>query len=48
MCIIFINVNSKGEEGDFSFILASNRDEYYDRPTQNFGPWLEDHETFGG
>ena len=39
MCIIFV---SYAEREDFPFILAGNRDEYYDRPTAPAARW-DDH-----
>lgn len=49
MCILFIYtaLNSE-EESDYTFILASNRDEYYDRPARVAGPWEEDLNVIGG
>lgn len=35
-------------ENDYSFILASNRDESYDRPSKNMAYWNEDPKVIGG
>ncbi|RVE54023.1 hypothetical protein evm_001426 [Chilo suppressalis] len=48
MCILFIYIGSNDEGGDYSLIIASNRDEYYDRPTQNMVQWAEDPHVIGG
>lgn len=32
MCILFIHINPNPKEGDYRLIVASNRDEYYERP----------------
>lgn len=47
MCILFI-FNGNGQDSDYKFILASNRDEYYDRPASSAAPWLEDPLVVGG
>ncbi|CAH0696604.1 unnamed protein product [Spodoptera exigua] len=48
MCILFIYNGNNDSRSDYSLILASNRDEYYDRPSKNMGPWIEDPNVFGG
>ncbi|CAG9791559.1 unnamed protein product [Diatraea saccharalis] len=48
MCILFIYVGLNDDEGDYSLVIASNRDEYYDRPAQEITQWVEDPEVFGG
>ncbi|KAF9417374.1 hypothetical protein HW555_005471 [Spodoptera exigua] len=48
MCILFIYNGNNDSKSDYSLILASNRDEYYDRPSKNMGPWIEDPNVFGG
>lgn len=48
MCILFMYNGNNDSRSDYSLILASNRDEYYDRPSQNMGPWMEDPNVFGG
>ncbi|XP_022831660.1 transport and Golgi organization protein 2 [Spodoptera litura] len=48
MCILFIYNGNNDSKSDYSLILASNRDECYDRPSQNMGPWFEDPSVFGG
>lgn len=32
MCILFVHVHPEPKKGDYRLIVASNRDEYYDRP----------------
>lgn len=48
MCILFLYNGANDVNSDYSLILASNRDEYYDRPTQNMAPWSEDPCVIGG
>ncbi|CAB3222143.1 unnamed protein product [Arctia plantaginis] len=48
MCILFIYNGSGDPQSDYSLILISNRDEYYDRPTQNMTIWSEDPVIVGG
>lgn len=49
MCILFVYTNSKlTDDGDYSLILASNRDEYYDRPAKIMSPWEKDPAVYGG
>lgn len=49
MCILFIyNTENLSNESDYKFILASNRDEYYDRPAANAHLWTEDSSVLGG
>lgn len=48
MCILFIYDGSGDAQSDYSLILISNRDEYYDRPTQNMTIWSEDPVIVGG
>jgi len=42
MCIIFLAINSHPA---YSTIIASNRDEFLDRPTQSMSLWTEDDDT---
>ncbi|KAJ2654186.1 hypothetical protein IWW48_006267 [Coemansia sp. RSA 1200] len=39
MCIAFWTFNKDPKEDEYSFILAFNRDEYFDRPTRGFHIW---------
>lgn len=48
MCILFMYMGSKDVESDYSLIIISNRDEYYDRPSKVMAPWTEDHNIVGG
>lgn len=45
MCIIFFAYKSHPQ---YKLILAANRDEYYDRPTQNARFWLDYPNVLGG
>lgn len=48
MCIVFIYVGSNDADSEYKLILISNRDEFYDRPSQNMRPWEEDVNIYGG
>ncbi|KPI98820.1 Uncharacterized protein C22orf25-like [Papilio xuthus] len=48
MCIVFLYVGSDDADNEYKLILISNRDEFYDRPAQNMGPWEEDVNIYGG
>ncbi|CAH0713597.1 unnamed protein product, partial [Brenthis ino] len=48
MCITFIYNGSSEVESDYSLILISNRDEFYDRPAQCMELWKEDPTIYGG
>ncbi|KAJ2940177.1 hypothetical protein O0L34_g11741 [Tuta absoluta] len=48
MCITFIHNASDVPESDYRLIIASNRDELYDRPTCHLAPWKEDPAVVGG
>ncbi|XP_072934302.1 transport and Golgi organization protein 2 [Epargyreus clarus] len=48
MCILLTYSGVEDEESDYSYIVASNRDEFYYRPTQNMVPWVEDSNVYGG
>lgn len=47
MCILFIS-SSQQINGGYRLIIASNRDEYYDRPTLPTNYWSEDPNIIGG
>lgn len=48
MCVIFAYNGSQDEDSDYSLIIASNRDEFYKRPSKNMGYWEEDPKIIGG
>ncbi|XP_038213220.1 transport and Golgi organization protein 2 [Zerene cesonia] len=48
MCILFIYNAFDDHESDYSLIIASNRDEYYDRATKNMCSWEEHPHVYGG
>ncbi|CAK1541753.1 unnamed protein product [Leptosia nina] len=48
MCIVFIYNGYDDPESDYSLILASNRDEFYDRLTLHMAPWHDDTNILGG
>lgn len=47
MCIIFIS-NVQLMNGGYRLIIASNRDEFYNRPTLPANYWSEDQNIIGG
>lgn len=48
MCITFIYNGNNDPDSEFSLILASNRDEHYNRPALCMAPWKEDPTIYGG
>jgi len=48
MCILFLHTDNSPAPNKFRLILASNRDEFYQRPTQQAHFWDEDHTVIGG
>ncbi|XP_036342544.1 transport and Golgi organization protein 2-like isoform X1 [Rhagoletis pomonella] len=48
MCVIFIYVNSNPNPGGYKLILASNRDEFYARDTQDAAKWANAEHVYGG
>lgn len=48
MCILFLHTDNSPAPNKFRLILASNRDEYYRRPTQQAHFWDEDPTVVGG
>lgn len=48
MCILFFIVNGSPTPGGYKLILASNRDEYFARPTLAADRWTEDTRVIGG
>jgi len=47
MCVIFIS-SVQHIDGGYRLIIASNRDEYYDRQTLPANYWAEDQDVIGG
>jgi len=47
MCIIFIS-SVQHMNGGYRLIIASNRDEYYNRSTLPANYWVEDQNIIGG
>ncbi|XP_058454923.1 transport and Golgi organization protein 2 isoform X2 [Malaya genurostris] len=50
MCILFVYVNTNGKpiSGEYKLILASNRDEHFNRPAKAAAPWEENPHVIGG
>lgn len=48
MCVIFFYVNSNPTPGGYKLILASNRDEYFARDTQDAAKWANAEHVYGG
>ncbi|KAJ8712749.1 hypothetical protein PYW08_008053 [Mythimna loreyi] len=48
MCILFMFNGTHDAKSDYSLVLISNRDEYYNRATENMAPWKEDPNVIGG
>jgi hypothetical protein len=48
MCILFLHTDNSPAPNKFRLILASNRDEYYRRPTQQAYFWDEERTVIGG
>ncbi|XP_050329185.1 transport and Golgi organization protein 2 isoform X2 [Bactrocera neohumeralis] len=48
MCVIFFYVNSNPTSGGYKLILASNRDEYFARDTQDAAKWANAEHVYGG
>jgi hypothetical protein len=47
MCILFLHTTNNPAPNEFRLILASNRDEYYERPAHQAHFW-DDHPTVIG
>jgi uncharacterized protein with NRDE domain len=45
MCLILFAINSHPK---YKFVLAANRDEFFDRPTLPAAPWGDNKDVFGG
>lgn len=48
MCIIFFVLNENAKNDEYKLILASNRDEFYTRPSAVADRWAEDEYIIGG
>jgi uncharacterized protein with NRDE domain len=48
MCILFLIAFHDSSKSPYKLVLASNRDEFYKRPTKIAGPWEGHDEIFGG
>jgi hypothetical protein len=48
MCILFLHATNNPAPNEFRLILASNRDEYYERPTHQAHFWDDDPTVIGG
>ncbi|XP_075983715.1 transport and golgi organization 2 [Anticarsia gemmatalis] len=48
MCILFAYNGACDDNSDYSLVLISNRDEFYDRRTQQMEQWSEDTIIVGG
>lgn len=48
MCILFVYVNPNPEPGGYKIVLASNRDELFNRPAKPAHEWLTHSGVFGG
>ncbi|XP_059049706.1 transport and Golgi organization protein 2 [Achroia grisella] len=48
MCILFTYNGTGDDDSDYSLILASNRDEFYDRPANKMTVWSDDNKVVAG
>ena len=48
MCIAFLSLSSDPKEDGYKVIIAFNRDEYFDRPTQEAHFWKENPDIISG
>jgi hypothetical protein len=48
MCILFLHTTNNPAPNEFRLILASNRDEYYERPAHQAHIWDDDATVIGG
>lgn len=48
MCVLFMYNGWNDPDSDYSFIMISNRDESYDRPSKNMEYWSVDSKVIGG
>lgn len=48
MCIVFLYANGNPLPGSYKLIVASNRDEFYGRPTLPAAQWTDYPHAFGG
>ena len=48
MCILFFDFQPIPEANEYKLLLASNRDEFYDRPTDTAGFWNDNPNICAG
>lgn len=48
MCILFLTTNGNAKLGEYKLIVASNRDEYFNRPAKAAAAWPNHKNVFGG
>lgn len=48
MCILFFHIDASPDSNGYKLILASNRDEFYARPTAKAHAWEDNPWIFGG
>ncbi|XP_053617788.1 transport and Golgi organization protein 2 [Plodia interpunctella] len=48
MCILFIYNGNEDVESDYRLIIATNRDEFYERPAQIMAPWEGQADVLAG
>lgn len=48
MCIIFLSYNDNPSPDGYKLIIASNRDEFYERPTQVAKFWEKNSNVVAG
>lgn len=48
MCILFIYRNPNADSSSYRLIIATNRDEYYNRPTKSAHFWDNYADCLGG
>lgn len=48
MCILFLTTNGNAKVGEYKLIVASNRDEFFNRPAKAATAWPNHKNVFGG
>ena len=48
MCIVFLAISSEPKQDGYKVIIASNRDEYFNRPTQEAHFWKGNPDIISG
>lgn len=48
MCILFLTTNGNAKLGEYKLIVASNRDEFYNRPAKAATAWPDHDCVYGG